>query len=208
MAQQHQTITEAYMAALNDLWFRPQYLHEGITPEDMKDSTHPATKIPNWYFNKGAHQEITNYSMTIVKPSDKEDIQTKSSHRNQVIYDYSTAETVMFDNGDCVGIKNLSKVWEKIANPDGTINANYGFMVYHIKDAGNSKFSDVFQSQWDWAKNQMLNLKKTNQAYLHFNRPIHSDLEIGDLYYNTASLHFYMKHADKVQDMLGILNKA
>lgn len=259
------TLSEAYLHALHQLWYHPQYEHHGVSPDDLKDSDHPATKIPQWYFNKGAHTEIVNFSMVITEPSDKEDIVTRSAQRNKVIYDYSAAETIMFDNGDLVNIKQLSKVWQVIANPDGTINANYGHMVYKLKDAGNSKFSDNFQSQWDWAKSRLLLLKKTNQSYLHFNRPQHQwdenldqpccmfiqfqirdnrlslyvnmrsndavyglpynllyfvklmhrmlaelkavkypELTLGDLFYHTTSLHYYMKHAQRMRDMLGL----
>jgi thymidylate synthase len=32
----------------------------------------------------------------------------------------------------------------------------------------------------------------------------YTTLEIGDYYYNATSLHFYLKHQDRVRDMLGI----
>lgn len=66
----------------------------------------------------------------------------------------------------------ISKFWSKIKNPDGSSNANYGFMVYHLKDAGNEMFStDEMRSQWEWAKSRLVKRSDTGQAYLHFNRP-------------------------------------
>ena len=247
------------------MYENPDYVHDSVTPENTQECENPVTKNENWYFNKSANQEKTNYSFIIKSPSDKEQIVTKSAQRNQIIYDYSNAETVLFDNGDRTQIKNLSKVWQRIANPDGTINASYGFMIYYLKDAGNSDFDTGFMSQWEWAKNRLLLLKKTNQAYLHFNRPKdqwngnldqpcclsiqfqvrneklnlyvrmrsndlvygvpynmlyfvklmhrmvselkekYPDLVSGDYFYHSASLHFYLKHKDKVKNMLNIL---
>jgi len=265
MTKTYSTLTEAYLNILKDVYANPDYVHEDITPKKMTDSDNKVVQNPKWYFNKTANQEKVNYSFVIKNPSDKEDIKTHSEKRNSTIYEYSDKETVLFDNGDRVNIKNLSKVWQIIANPDSTINANYGYMVYHLKDAGNKDFDpDGFMSQWEWAKNRLLLLKKTNQAYLHFNRPkdqwnenidqpcclniqfsirddrLHlyvnmrsndlvfgvpynmlyfvklmhrmknelkekyPDLDVGNYYYHTVSLHFYLKHKDKVEDMLGM----
>ena len=38
-------------------------------------------------------------------------------------------------------------------------------------------------------------------------KDIYPELVIGDYYYHAASLHFYLKHTDKVQDMLGLFPK-
>lgn len=260
----YRTVSEAYLNVLKDVFENPDYTHPSMTPMDMKDHHNPVVQNSNWYFNKGANQEKVNYRFTIIEPKQDENITTHSETRNQIIYEYSTNETVLFDKGDRVQIKTLSKVWEKIANPDGTINANYGYMVYHLKDAGNAEYDNTFISQWDWAKNRLLLLKKTNQAYIHFNRPkdqwnnnldqpccmniqfhIRDDklhlyvnmrsndvvyglpynmlyfiklmhrmvdelkhkyttLSVGNFYYHTTSLHFYLKHLNKVKDMLGI----
>ena len=128
------SLSEAYMSILSDVYHQPDYVHQTMTPEDMKSTplTHPVINNPRWYFNKTATQEKTNYHFIIRQPRADESITTKSAKRNEIIYDYSCKETVMFDQGDCCNIKQLSKVWERIANPDGTINANYGYMVYHL----------------------------------------------------------------------------
>lgn len=264
MAKVYDSVSSAYLAILRDVHDTPDYVHSSVTPADMAQHANPVTAVPNWYFNKSATQEKVNYSFVITSPSDQEPITTHSSQRNQVIYDYSNAETVAFDSGDLFTIKQLSKVWERIANPDGSINASYGYMVYHLRDAGHPVFSKEFTSQWEWAKGRLMLLKKTNQAYLHFNRPMHQwnenldqpccmniqfqirderlhlyvnmrsndlvygvpynmlyfvklmhrmvgelkpvypDLAVGNYYYHAVSLHFYLKHMDKVRDMLGL----
>ena len=257
----YDTLSEAYLAILSDVYHNPDFIHETV-PE--MEHPNPVTKNKNWYFNKSAKQEKINYHFVVRQPSDKEQLTTKSQSRNSVMYEYSNKETVLFDEGDRVKIKSLSKVWERIQNPDGTVNASYGYMVYHLKDAGNPDFDQKMMSQWDWAKNRLLLLKKTNQAYIHFNRPkdqwngnldqpcclniqflirndqlhlivnmrsndlvygipynmlyfvklmhrmlaelksVYSTLTIGNYYYNAVSLHFYLKHLDKVEDMLGL----
>lgn len=262
--REYKTVSEAYLSILKDVYENPDYVHETVDETKVDKSTNPVLENKNWYFNKGANQEKVNYSFVILHPSDTENIVTRCSKRNSIIYDYSSKETVLFDNGDRTEIKNLSKVWQRIANPDGTINASYGYMVYHLKDAGNPCFDTELCSQWEWAKKRLLLLKKTNQAYLHFNRPkdqwnqnldqpccmhiqfqirdeqLHlyvsmrsndlvygvpynmlyfvklmhrmcnelkskyPDLTVGNYYYHTASLHFYLKHSDKVKSMLGI----
>jgi thymidylate synthase len=157
-------ITTAYLAVLEDVYLNPDFHHEALTPDNVS-STNPVTFNENWYFNKGAYQEKINYSFAIETPSESERIETSDVARNLQIYDYSVKETELFDSGDREGLKEISKVWARIANPDGTVNANYGYMVYHLRDTPESL------SQWEWALNRLrLNLS-TNQAYLHFNRP-------------------------------------
>lgn len=262
--KRYQSLSEAYLGILADVYWHPDFTHETVTPDDMKENSNPVSKNARWYFNKSAKQEKVNYSFIVHEPSNEERITTRSDQRNTIIYEYSSAETVLFDNGDRVGIKELSKVWQRIANPDGSINANYGYMVYHLKDAGNQEFNTNFLSQWEWAKERLLLLKKTSQAYLHFNRPkdqwsenldqpcclsiqfqIRNDrlslyvnmrsndlvygvpynmlyfvklmhrmlaelqptypgLTIGDYIYHAVSLHFYLKHKDCVENMLGL----
>lgn len=263
----YDSLTDAYLDILRDVYEHPDCIRDAIRPEDIKKrSDNPVINREEWYFNKDSKQEKINYSFTIKEPSDTENIITSSQSRNKIIYEYSSKETVLFDKGDRVGIKQLSKVWQRIANPDGTVNANYGFMVYHLKDCGNPEYTDPeqFMSQWEWAKNRLLLSKETNQAYIHFNRPkdqwnenldqpccmniqfqirnnrvclyvnmrsndlvygvpynmlyfvklmhrmiselkdVYPELVIGDYFYHTASLHFYLKHTSKVKDMLGI----
>jgi hypothetical protein len=124
----YNSVSEAYLGILNDVYQNPDFVHDAITENDMKQhiETNKFLENKNWYFNKTANQEKTNYSFIIRSPSDKENIITKCKQRNKIIYEYSDKETVLFDKGDRVKIKDLSKVWQRIANPDGTINASNG----------------------------------------------------------------------------------
>jgi thymidylate synthase len=158
------SISNAYLGVLSDVYYNPDYIHNSVQQNNTIQN-------PNWCFNKAANAEKINYSFIIEKPSDAEEMQTKCETRNKIIKDYSEKETILFDKGDRVALKDISQVWKRIQNPDGTVNANYGYMVYHLKDAANPLFTEEKMSQWEWAKNRLLLLKKTNQAYIHFNRP-------------------------------------
>ena len=145
----------AYLAALNDVYHNPDYILS-----DTADS-------PN---RQGCREKI-NYTITINTPT-REPVITGYGPRDQIVKAYTEAERVRFDQGDITHMGEISSFWNKIKNPDGTINANYGYMVYHILDAGNPFYSTELPiSQWQWAKNRLLLNKDTAQAIMHFNRP-------------------------------------
>ncbi|NBO22970.1 hypothetical protein EBU94_06500 [bacterium] len=56
-------------------------------------------------------------------------------------------------------INNFSSFWKGIENSDGTINSNYGAIL--------------FGSQLEWVKNSLLNDKSTRQAIAVLNQPIY-----------------------------------
>jgi len=56
-------------------------------------------------------------------------------------------------------INNFSSFWKGIENTDGTINSNYGAIL--------------FGSQLEWVKNSLLNDKNTRQAIAVLNQPIY-----------------------------------
>jgi len=124
--------------------------------------------------NRKPKYEKHNYSFYIMNPS-LNILKTKSEKRNRMIESYFKKEKVLFDSGDCFGLTKFGNIWKNIANPDGSINANYGHMVYHMKDAGNIKYApnDDFLSQFEWAKSRLQNRLTCKQAYMHFNRLSH-----------------------------------
>jgi len=173
MSKQFNTISEAYMAVLHELYTNYEHLNEGTTYENRKKDNQPDPLLENkcYYFNRGETKEKMGYVFTIVNPKRNDPIVTKSTQRNKIIAEYAEKERKMYDEGDIHNMAKISRVWDIIKNPDGTVNANYGYMVYHIKDAGNPKYDDQLMSQWEWAKARLKLNKSTCQAYLHFNRP-------------------------------------
>lgn len=198
----YNTISEAYLGTLEDIYVNGVD-DSGFSKNDYKNikindskpdvyddddimmyETHtierrkkiladPIMENENYYYNRAKCRELIDYSFTIIKPSITEDIITKSEKYNEIMHKYSAKETELFDKGDIFNMGTISKVWDKIKNPDGSINANYGYMVYHLKDARNKMYgpTDKPQSQWEWAKDMLIRNKDTCQAYCHFNRP-------------------------------------
>lgn len=62
-------------------------------------------------------------------------------------------------------IAKSAPIWAKIANPDGTVNSNYGRLLNWKEDGK--------MSQWEWAKESLKKDKFTRQAIMHFNRIEH-----------------------------------
>lgn len=70
--------------------------------------------------------------------------------------------------------EEASSFWSEIANPDDTINSNYGFLTIHERDApGVWGKADAYITQWEWAKISLTSDPNTRQAVMHFNKPRH-----------------------------------
>ena len=125
------------------------------------------------YVNKKSRWHLRNVHVMIENPAEFTEWNVACPERSKVMNDYMQRETVLFDDGviDSNKMGEISKVWKLIENPDETINANYGYMVYHLRDAGNPKFDDAMMTQWEWCKDRLMRNPGTLQAYMHFNRP-------------------------------------
>ena len=69
-------------------------------------------------------------------------------------------------SGDEFG--EASKFWLKLKNPDGTINSNYGHLVFY------RVISNAFEqgkTQWQWAKQQLIADRDTRQALMFISSP-------------------------------------
>lgn len=63
-------------------------------------------------------------------------------------------------------IEKYAPIWGQIKNPDGTINSNYGRLVYY-------PYNTNGDNQWNWAKLALIFDQDTRQAVMHFNRTEH-----------------------------------
>jgi len=157
------TINDGYIKLVKRLLVKPQ--------EYQKVSFEGSGKGKN--VNKKSRYHLRNVHIMFDNPQEFTEYKVACPKRTQIMNDYMTKERKLFDNGvinsDKMG--EISKIWKLIENPDNTINANYGYMVYHLKDAGNPKYNNTFMSQWEWCQNRLDKNLSTLQAILHFNRP-------------------------------------
>jgi thymidylate synthase len=130
-------------------------------------------------------------------------IVTRDVERNKVIEAYTAKEKELYDSGSLLvaDFAKASKFWEKLDNGDGTINSNYGHLVFHNRSEGNPKYErslehmtymvdgeeydDVFEishmrTPYEWAKESLIKDKDSRQAIVRFNRPEHAFLNNKD----------------------------
>ena len=117
--KKYQTIHEAYIETLKDIYFNYDYR---AAPRGL-----PV-------------REKTDYSFQIQNPV-AEAIITKDPERNKVIASYTAKEVELYNS--CANTASefgkASKFWEKLANPDGTVNSAYGYLIWKNKSHGNTK---------------------------------------------------------------------
>lgn len=115
-------------------------------------------------------REKLDYMFHIMNPT-SEPIVTADFERNVTIAEYTAKEMALYDSGTnrVEEFAKASKFWEKIANPDGTINSAYGYLIWHNKSLNNGTMTP-----WSWAQRSLLADKDTRQAILRFSLPSHS----------------------------------
>lgn len=165
------TIHEAYQTALEQVWFNPEYK--------------PAPRGQ-------PSREILDYTFKVLYPF-SEPIKTFDSERNKVIEDYTAKEVALYDSctNSVEDFAEASKFWNKLANPDGTVNSAYGYLIWKNKSAGCPEFenpgidfttehlwsgpakSEFMRTPWEWAKQCLISDKDTRQAILRFSLPEH-----------------------------------
>lgn len=164
----YNTIHEAYLGTLEDIYFNP----------DVKSSPRGMPV-----------REKLDYTFRVLNPVN-EPIVTKDLERNKVIATYTAKEVELYDS--CTNLASdfgkASKFWEKLANPDGTVNSAYGYLIWENRSNGNQEFefaeriakgdymyhtSAGMRTPWQWAKESLLADKDTRQAILRFSLPEH-----------------------------------
>src|SRR3990167_909320 len=137
-------LNSAYLGVLEDVYLNPEYF----------PCPHGSRLEKGYIPNGGETREILNYQFRILN-TDLVDFKTHNIQRNDILNRHMLKEIELFDAGiiDADIMGQHSALWKRIANPDNTINANYGYMAYHNKTAGNPKFNDDqgLVSQWEWA---------------------------------------------------------
>ena len=159
VANTYITISDAYSATIRKLLHSPEFV-----------SSPRGQKI----------YEISNYSFSVLDPTSAA-ISTLDPDRNEVIKKYYEKEKELYNScsNTAEDFVKASKFWDKLKNPDNTINSAYGYLIWKIKNAGNSVWQlygvkreeYVERTQWDWAKESLLRDKDSRQAVMHFNLP-------------------------------------
>lgn len=153
-------IHDAYLAVLKEVRDEPEYI---VAPRGL-----PV-------------REITDFCFRIRNPT-SEPIVTRDAERNKTIVRYTDAECKLYDScsNDVEDFAKASKFWRKIANPDGTVNSAYGYLIWKKKSFGSHyEASDanagaaVMRTPWEWAKESLIKDKDTRQAFLKFSLPEH-----------------------------------
>jgi thymidylate synthase len=173
----YNNIHEAYIATLKDVYF--DYEHRA-SPRGMPI------------------REKLDYSFRVRYPT-SEFIRTLDVERNKVIEAYTEKEKQLYDS--CTDSVNdfakASKFWEKLANPDGTINSAYGYLIWSKRSHGNPTYEtglgrpckDTAHSKrtpWEWCRQSLIADKDTRQAVLRFSLPEHFWVGNKDM---TCTLH-------------------
>jgi thymidylate synthase len=199
MSKIYETLSEAYLGTLEDIWFNPEYK---CSPRGQ------------------AIREITNYSFKVLKPT-SDSIVTKDLARNVVIADYTDKEKKLYDSGSnkVEDFAKASKFWNNIANPDKTITSAYGYLIYYNKSHGNPAFEThnlsleefhrnprvndyCMRTPYEWAKQALIADKDTRQALIRFSLPEHFWVGTRDL---TCTLHMNFLIRDDKLNMSVVL---
>ena len=148
----YQTTHEAYQEVLKDIFNNPDYK---TAPRGLPI------------------REKVDYSFSVLSPT-SEPIRTADDERNKVIAEYTSKEFNLYNSGTnkAAEFAAASKFWNKLANPDGTVNSAYGHLIWKYYSC-TSNFSNRAMTPWEWAKESLEADKDTRQAILRFNLPEH-----------------------------------
>jgi thymidylate synthase len=166
----YNTIHEAYIETLRDIYYNYDYRS---APRGL-----PV-------------REKLDYSFRVLHPV-AEAIVTNDEARNKVIASYTAKEVDLYNRcaNTAAEFATASKFWEKLANPDGTVNSAYGYLIWQNQSHGNPRYelapasgeeytiipAEVgygMRTPWQWAKESLIADKDTRQAIVRFSLPEH-----------------------------------
>jgi len=161
------TTSEAYLAAVATLLDDPDF---ETGPRGLKTA------------------ELMNWQFAVEQPT-SEPIVTADVERNKVIAKYLRVEKRLYKSGErraSVWAAEASKFWGKIANDDGTINSNYGWLIFKNPSLGG-------QTPWEWARRSLVMDRDTRQAYMRIALPEHQRFGVKD---QVCTLHLMFMFRD------------
>lgn len=148
----YSTTSEAYLSVVQSLIYHPVY-RSAPRGQEIR--------------------EILYHQFTVENPS-SESIQTVDPERNSRLDAYTKAEFEIYSKGtrSAEEFGKASKFWLKLANPDGTINSSYGWLIFHDESCYN-EFEGVRRTPWHWARESLELDKDTRQAIIKFHKREH-----------------------------------
>lgn len=144
----YQTTSAAYLGTLATLLDHPRYV---VAPRGL------------------TCREVVDYRFQVLDPRTGP-VETLSPSRNGTMAAYLAAEERLYASGELrasVWAEEASRFWGKIANADGTINSNYGYLVHMRRSLPGDR------TPWEWARDSILADPDTRQAYVRFALPEH-----------------------------------
>jgi len=194
----YKTIHEAYLGSLADVYDNPDSVS---APRGQKV------------------REKFNYQFKVTNPQICA-IVTHDEKRNMTIESYSEKEFELYESktNKAEDFGKASKFWLSLANPDGTVNSAYGYLIWKYKSHGSdfelqpvvtmppafpgdgsvSEMRPVRRTPWEWAKESLRSDKDTRQAILRFSLPEHQWKGNKD---QTCTLHGYFQIRDNKLDL-------
>lgn len=183
----YQNIHEAYLETLKDVYYNYEF-----------------RSSPRGF----PIREKTDYTFRILNPTN-EPIVTKDLERNKVIESYTAKETDLYNScaNTAEEFGKASKFWLNLANPDGTVNSAYGYLIWENRSHGNPMYESgtsrphsdnahTMRTPWEWAKQSLIQDKDTRQAILRFSLPKHAYMGVKDF---TCTMHAnYLIRDDKL----------
>lgn len=119
--------------------------------------------------------ELRDYKFVVDKPS-AEPIITRDVELNEKIAAYTRAEFELYDSGSNSAKKfaKRAKLWDRIQNPDGSVNSAYGYLAFVRTSCGKTKFAKHRPlTPWEWAELSLKRDKDSRQAFVRFSHPSH-----------------------------------
>lgn len=169
----YETTSQAYLGTLSDVYFN----------YDVRSSPRGQPV-----------REKLDYMFRVLAPDDLP-IQTKDVARNATIASYTQKEEELYNSctNSAEDFGKASKFWLSLANPDGTVNSAYGYLIWANKSHGSNFEQEMYRisgpsveepgalwgyrpvrrTPWEWCVESLKRDKDTRQAILRFSLPEH-----------------------------------
>jgi len=139
-------------------------------------------------------KELINATIEITNPLN---VVLSNPHR-KLSLDYLESEMEWYASGslDSSWIGTKASMWNSIANPDGTVNSNYGYFAFHQQIP-----SENCKNQFEWVTESLIKDENSRQAIINFNQPYHK-YDTNKDFVCTETMQFFIRE----KKLIGIVN--